>query len=126
MMECSVGRKRKTFNLNRMFIAQMRRIFWFYYRPKCLRYHRKDWADSENHGGGHGYYWVCKSHHGVMSKEKDCQVDHIEPVKDVETTNQSWDVYRERLFIKPEQTQILCKPCHKKKTQEENARRKHA
>lgn len=115
-MECSMRRKRKEFNLNRMFIAQMRRIFWFYYRPKCLKYHR---CDCNEYPKPH---WHCNMPHftSLLTVAKECQVDHKEPVEDTETTEQSWDVYRERLFVKPEQTQILCKPCHKIKTQAEN------
>ncbi len=113
-------RKRKKFDLNRMFIAQMRRIFWFYYRPKCLRYHRQDWKDES----GKGLFWICKVCNTSLSNPKECQVDHIDPVKDTDTTSQSWDVYRDRLFVAPEQTQILCKPCHKSKTKAENERRK--
>lgn len=47
------------------------------------------------------------------------QVDHIDPVVDPAKGFQGWDTYIERLFCPKENFQVLCKPCHKKKTKEE-------
>jgi 5-methylcytosine-specific restriction endonuclease McrA len=47
------------------------------------------------------------------------EVDHKEPVV-ASTGFVSWDVYIDRLFCEKENLQVLCKPCHKAKTKEEN------
>lgn len=43
------------------------------------------------------------------------QVDHIEPVG----STSSWDEFIEKLFCEADNLQVLCKPCHKKKTKNE-------
>lgn len=51
------------------------------------------------------------------------QIDHIHPI--VPTTGwDSWDGYISRLFCEEEGLQILCKPCHKKKSVAENKERR--
>lgn len=50
-------------------------------------------------------------------------VDHIEPVVDI-TGFTSWDSVIARMFCEISGLQVLCKPCHKIKTQQENAERK--
>lgn len=45
------------------------------------------------------------------------QVDHIIEVVDPETGFVDWNTYIPRLFCSKENFQILCKPCHSKKTQ---------
>lgn len=53
-------------------------------------------------------------------------VDHRTPVVDPFQGFQGWDCYVNRLFTTAENLQVLCKACHKIKTQKENAeRRKH-
>lgn len=51
------------------------------------------------------------------------QVDHISPVVPV-TGFDTWDGYISRLFCPSEGLQILCKPCHKKKSAIENKERR--
>ena len=51
-------------------------------------------------------------------------VDHKEPVVPVDGSDISWDEYIFRTFCPPEDLQILCTPCHKKKTYEENRERR--
>ena len=53
----------------------------------------------------------------------DVQVDHIIPVVGKEGFV-SWDEYVERMFCEANNFQILCKPCHKLKTDTEKLRRK--
>ena len=53
--------------------------------------------------------------------ESQTQVDHISPVVDPFVGFQGWDEYIERLFCEKENFQVLCKPCHEKKTNEEKA-----
>ncbi|MFZ2190079.1 MAG: HNH endonuclease signature motif containing protein [Candidatus Magasanikiibacteriota bacterium] len=55
---------------------------------------------------------------------KDIQCDHINPVVDPKQGFVSWDVYIERLYCEKENFQILCKPCHLIKSQQEKKDRK--
>jgi 5-methylcytosine-specific restriction endonuclease McrA len=54
----------------------------------------------------------------------DVQVDHIEAVVDPAKGFQSWDVFIDRMFCEIENLQVLCKPCHKIKTEQEKLDRK--
>jgi 5-methylcytosine-specific restriction endonuclease McrA len=54
----------------------------------------------------------------------DVQVDHIHPVVDPSVGFISWDVYIDRMFCELPDLQVLCKPCHKVKTDEEKIKRK--
>ena len=54
----------------------------------------------------------------------DVQVDHIKPVVDPKKGFVSWDVYINRMFCEIEDLQVLCKPCHKVKTDQEKLERK--
>ena len=49
----------------------------------------------------------------------DVQVDHIEPVVDPIKGFETWDIFINRLFCEIENLQVLCKPCHKTKTENE-------
>jgi 5-methylcytosine-specific restriction endonuclease McrA len=62
----------------------------------------------------------CK-HHFLANQ---VEVDHEDPVVDVSAGFISWDVYIERLFCTADKLQVLCKPCHKKKSAEENKARR--
>lgn len=63
---------------------------------------------------------ACKKHFVAA----DVQVDHIEPVVDPKKGFISWDVFIERMFVEMHGLQILCRPCHKIKTDEEKLQRK--
>lgn len=54
----------------------------------------------------------------------DVQVDHIKPVVDPKKGFVSWDVYINRMFCEIEDLQVMCKPCHKVKTDSEKLERK--
>ncbi len=62
----------------------------------------------------------CKKHFVAV----DVQVDHIDPVVDPKKGFISWDVFIERMFVEIDKLQVLCKPCHKIKTDEEKQQRK--
>lgn len=47
------------------------------------------------------------------------QVDHKSPVVDPQKGFVNWDTYIKRLYCKKENLQVVCKPCHKIKTKEE-------
>jgi len=50
---------------------------------------------------------------------KDIHVDHVSPVVDPTRGFTTWDEYIDRLFCSVDGLQILCKTCHKTKTNEE-------
>ena len=52
--------------------------------------------------------------------QKDVQIDHIDPVIDPHVGFVSWDVVIERMYCEIEGFQVMCKPCHKLKTNVEN------
>ncbi len=62
----------------------------------------------------------CKKHFVAT----DVQVDHVLPVVDPKVGFVGWDSFIDRIFCEIENLQVLCKPCHKVKTEEEKAERK--
>lgn len=62
---------------------------------------------------------------GIVSKKKDTQLDHIEPVIPVDKTTDTMtlDEIADRMFPHMEGWQRLCKPCHALKTANENRQR---
>ena len=67
-------------------------------------------------------HYVCKGC-GNEFVAKDVEVNHIIPVIPV-TGFDSWDGVIKRLFCEEQGLEVLCKPCHKKITQQENEERK--
>lgn len=61
----------------------------------------------------------CKGHFG----RKEIDIDHIVPVIPLHGTD-DWNLIIERLFCDSSGLQVLCKKCHKEKTQFENRLRK--
>jgi ribosomal protein L44E len=55
--------------------------------------------------------------------QKEVEVNHISPIVPV-TGFDSWDKVIERLFCEEEGLEVVCKPCHKSITKEENIIRK--
>lgn len=62
---------------------------------------------------------------GNAFPQKDVEVNHIEPVVPVSGFD-SWDGVVERMFCEKDKLEVLCKPCHKSLTQQENQERKNA
>jgi 5-methylcytosine-specific restriction endonuclease McrA len=56
----------------------------------------------------------------------DVVVDHIDPVVDTMKGFTTWDDYVDRMFVEAEGLQVLCKQCHKTKTDTERKERKNA
>lgn len=61
---------------------------------------------------------------GSAFNKKDIQIDHIAPVIDISKGYENLDVFATRLFCPESNLQIICKECHSKKTNEENALRR--
>ena len=61
---------------------------------------------------------------GGFFVSRDVQVDHIEPVVDPKDGFQDLDTFSDRLYCEEENLQVLCKECHKVKTNLERKERK--
>jgi len=73
---------------------------------------------------GRMYLYQCAACPAVITRNE-CQVDHLIPVTPLVGFD-DWNGFIERMFCDPGELQVLCKPCHKKKTLAENIeRRKH-
>ena len=72
---------------------------------------------------------VCNGH--IM--EKDCKVDHINPVVPTDGFNADgslflgydWNVYLENMFCEANGFQVLCRNCHQIKTNREGEERRN-
>lgn len=62
----------------------------------------------------------CKKHFVV----KDVQVDHVDPVVSPIHGFIDWNTFIDRLYCSITNLQVLCTPCHKKKTKLEREERK--
>lgn len=69
---------------------------------------------------------IMCAHCGELFGRKDIQVDHIEPlIRTNESSIQNWKRYIEELFyLDINVVQVLCKPCHKEKSRQENEERR--
>ena len=70
--------------------------------------------------GRQAEHYLCASC-GDFFVARDVQVDHIDPVVSPEEGFQDWWTYFNRLYCEADNLQVLCKQCHKDKT---NAERK--
>ena len=81
---------------------------------KQARYHEK----KLNVNGRLVFHSICDGC-GTVIPETTSKVDHIQPVVDPAKGFESWDVKIERMFCEVDGFQVLCIPCHDKKTKEE-------
>ena len=72
---------------------------------------------------------VCEQCNNLFP-QKDMAVDHIDPVVPLEGFDKpdgflgyDWDQVIRRLYCEAPKLQVLCKPCHKVKSQDERAER---
>lgn len=104
--------------LDYYFIAWCRKVFrWSPSYREALKaaFVRKD----EN-----GEWYSCRNCKSVVQR-KNKQLDHISPVVPIGTRwSGDWNGYRDGLFVESKSLQVLCKACHKEKTQKENKKRK--
>jgi len=70
---------------------------------------------------------LCKAYRcnecGGAFVAKQVSVDHITPVVPL-SGHDSWDLFIDRIFCELDGFQVLCKDCHKVKTDAENSERK--
>jgi 5-methylcytosine-specific restriction endonuclease McrA len=109
-----MAKRKRTFNVKSYAIAVLRRASYRTpARGEVLRTARV----------AYGRY-RCAKCTDVFGR-KEVQVDHILPV--VQTSGwDGFDGFISRLFCDPSGLQVLCKPCHKDKSQAENKTRKRA
>lgn len=71
-------------------------------------------------------FWVKCEGCGCMEAKSNVQVDHKDPLVPITQTleDMSWDDVVDRLWCDAANLQLLCKPCHKTKTKEENKARR--
>lgn len=105
---------KKPFNLKARLISKAREIHRYW--PE------REKAFQMAFTNGRGYQCAdCKEH---FLSRKAVQADHPETFIPL-TGFDSWDAAYNRLFITAEKYDILCKPCHREKTNRENRIRKH-
>lgn len=63
-------------------------------------------------------HYECAACHNLFLNNE-VEVDHINPVVDVNTGFISWDDFIYKLFCSEDNLQVLCKSCHKKKSTKE-------
>lgn len=102
----------KPFDYKRLVIAAIRKIWlWSPMRRNAIK-------KAEVQGGLRKCN-IC----GKKELKENTQVDHVFPC--VPTTGwDSWDGYIKRSLDPEVEVQVLCKPCHKQKSNKENATRK--
>lgn len=66
------------------------------------------------HGQRHKYEYQCAECKGWF-KNKDVEVDHIEPVGSLKGYDDLVG-FVQRMFVSKEGLRVVCKPCHKAKT----------
>lgn len=89
-----------------------------------VRFQAKKAVERTVTGSRHKYEYTCAECKGWF-QGKDCQVDHIEPAGSL---NKYSDIggFCKRLFCEVDGMQVLCKPCHQLKTNEERKLRKES
>jgi 5-methylcytosine-specific restriction endonuclease McrA len=109
-----VAKKKKEWTYKGYLFGALRRIFrWSPERRAALEAARQ------------GLKYLCAKCGKLFDKRK-IAVDHITPVVSPETGFVDWNTYIVRLFVTKDQLQVLCKPCHKEKTNLENTARRKA
>ncbi len=107
-------RKKKEWSPNGYIFGSLRKIWrWSKARKEAL----ENAKEPVTYHGKEVYSCVhCK---GRFQREE-VAIDHKEPVIDPKQGFTSWDTYIARLFCPSNGLQVLCKVCHKVKTQTEN------
>ena len=75
------------------------------------------------HTGRMAEHYLCADC-GDVFIAREVQVDHITPVVNPEDGFVDWETYLDRMFCEADNLQVLCKACHKVKTNDERKKRK--
>src|SRR3990167_3918303 len=99
---------------SRRIITQLRRI-WFYSKTRSAMIKQAQTGKDS---------FKCAKCKKSYCRKSVC-VDHIFPVVEIDKGFVTWDIYIERLLgCSTSELQVLCKPCHKKKTKDEQEQRR--
>src|SRR5574343_678369 len=101
------------FDIKAFVIKVLRRVF-YQYPP------RKEVLKNARQARGKYECNICKNIFGP----KEIEVDHIEPVIEISGFI-DWNTYISRLFCSQSGLQVVCKPCHREKSNEENKGRRN-
>jgi len=112
-------KKKPPFNLNSAVRSAIRRVFSrspiVIEAMKKVRRERPWLKKDGSKASKPRVEYLCASC-GEYHMGKNIQVDHRIPVIDQAVGFVSWEVFIERLFCGPENLDVLCKPCHKQKS----------
>ena len=89
----------------------------FQNRSECLKEAKTQKKINESSGRLAQHYKCAKCKKDFPMTQ--VQVDHIEPVVDVKKGFVDWNTYISRMYCAIENLQVLCKPCHKIKSDKE-------
>ena len=104
-----------TYNTNSKIRGALRQVAK--YMPEVQECLRRA-IDPTEKGPRGGQMFMCAKC-GLRFSRKQVQVDHIQPVVPVDREVKDWNEYISRLFCNPDNLQVLCKPCHQIKTNDE-------
>jgi len=96
---------------------------WLIQQLRRISYKWPERTKAKNRGRIERGLYRCNTCKQVFTSAA-IQLDHIEPVIDPGKGFDGWDAYINRLFGDAEGLQVLCRPCHKTKTNKENAKRR--
>lgn len=100
------------FPLRGYVVSKLRQIFsWWPAKKEVLMRQKR------------GSKYECEGCHKVFDRNK-VQVEHIRPAVDPVEGFVGYDIYINRLFCGLDNLQIMCKPCHKTKSNKENTVRR--
>ena len=111
----------------RKFVVEVLRRASFKWKPKSAAKQAAREQVGAHSTGRAKYEYRCR-HCGDLFKSKDVQVDHIDPVVPLDgfESGLEFDLneYVLRLYCEKDGFQVLCKPCHSKKSKKENVIRR--
>jgi 5-methylcytosine-specific restriction endonuclease McrA len=124
MMAVKKARKKPKFNQNSAIRSSIRRMFSR--SPDVIETLKKvrrerEWFKKDGTSAKKPRVEYSCSNCNEWFMGKDVQVDHTVPVISPEKGFETWDIFVERLFCGADNLAVLCKPCHKIKTDSEKA-----
>ena len=117
MVRIRKARKRKPFVRDEWIEKYMKRALNQMWQWWPLR---KEFKNARFKDSGLGQCDDCKN----WFEREDTEVDHINPAVPVDQILTSWDEKINRKLCETSNMSLLCKPCHKRKSKNENAARR--